>query len=147
MDLSDIHSTCWIILLLYVWHYLGKNTFLRFMNKWQIPKWYIFKGRTRTSSPGTPTLYENIFGFVFVIFDCITHMYYNCSQHAMCIICFLFSTLTTKTKGRVCVKGHQNNPQTPKNYTAPQVLKFLDPPLILYTCMMIERIWYYYSNE
>ena len=30
-DLSDIMSTCQIILLLYVWHKLGRNTFLRFI--------------------------------------------------------------------------------------------------------------------
>ena len=29
-DLSDVMSTCQIILSLYVLHYLGKNTFLRF---------------------------------------------------------------------------------------------------------------------
>ena len=32
-------------------------------------------------------------------FDCITRIYFNCSQHAMFIICNLFPILTTKTYG------------------------------------------------
>ena len=37
--------------------------------------------------------------------------------------------LTTKIY-RVRVKGHQNDPQTPRILPRPLVLKFLDPPLV-----------------
>ena len=37
-----------------------------------------------------------------------------CSQHAMFTMCILFTTLTTKHRIHVCVKGHQNNLQTSK---------------------------------
>ena len=63
-----------------------------------------------TADPGpayrarTPLFYI-IFGFVFVKFDCITRILFNCT------ICILSSYLTTRTY-RVRVKGHQNNSQT-----------------------------------
>ena len=69
------------------------------------------------ADPGLPaqwlrtTFFQNFFDFVFVKFDCITLIYFNCSQHAMFTICILCSTLTAKHQNiaRVCVKGHQNN--------------------------------------
>ena len=42
------------------------------------------------------TFFQNFFNFVFVKFDCITLIYFNCSQHAMFSICILCSTLTAK---------------------------------------------------
>ena len=60
----------------------------------------LFKGGSRTGTLGAlPSLY-----------DCITHIYFNCSQHAMITICILSSTLITKHW--VYVKEHLNNSQT-----------------------------------
>ena len=58
------------------------------------------------------TLFENVLGLFFVNFDCITRIYFNCSEHAMFTIRILFTTLIIKTF--VYVKGHQNNPHTPR---------------------------------
>ena len=75
--------------------------------------------------------FEIFQGFVFVNFDCITRIYFNCIHHTMFTICTQFSTLTTKHK--VCVKGASKQISDAKNSTAPgtrpPVLKFLDPPL------------------
>ena len=50
---------------------------------------------------------------------------------------YLFYSLLSLQKHRVCVKGHQNALRPKKNYTAPglrpPVLKFLDPPLHITT--------------
>ena len=70
-----------------------------------------------TRRPPPLPLFKFIFEFVFVTFDCITRIYFNCSHHKMFRICPLFSTLTTKH--RVCVKGASKQTSDPKNSTAP----------------------------
>ena len=78
-------------------------------------------------------LFENIFGFIFVNFNGLIRIYFNClSQRAICTECILFFELTEWC--RVCVKGHWNNSQTPRISTVsglrPLVLNVLDPPLL-----------------
>ena len=46
-------------------------------------------------------------GFLVGNFDCITRIYFDCSQHAMFTICILFTTLTKK-KNTFDMKGHSN---------------------------------------
>ena len=58
---------------------------------------------------------EKFDGFVFVNFDCINALYYNCSQNAMFTIRILFPTLTTKTFG-IC-EGTSKQSPNPKNST------------------------------
>ena len=50
---------------------------------------------------------------VFFYFDCVSRIYFNCSRQTMFTICILFPIFTIKNR-RVCVKGHQNKPQTLK---------------------------------
>ena len=80
-----------------------------------------------------PPCLKFFWGFVFVNFDCITRIYFNCSHHTMFTKCTLFSTLTTPAS--------KQTPRTQEFYcagTAPPILKFLDPPLV---CSMFNRKW------
>ena len=58
-----------------------------------------------------------------------THMYFNCSQHAMFTICIFFSILTSKRLG-ICEGTPKQSPDHKHSTAAgprPPVLKFLDP--------------------
>ena len=95
-------------------------------------KYFIYQRRIQHQRRARTPLFDFFFwGGVFVNFDYITLILSNCSHHTMFTICTLFSSLTAKH--RVCVKGHQNKPKTPRilprRDRAPRVLKFLDPPL------------------
>ena len=82
------------------------------------------------ADPAPARLFEIIWGFVFLNFDFITRIYFNCSHYSLLTISILFSTLTTKY--RVCMKEESKQASDPKNSTPgprPPVLKFLDPPL------------------
>ena len=63
----------------------------------------LFTSARGGSSTGARSLFEIFDWFVFVIFDCITCVYFNCSHQTVFTICSLFSIITTKH--RVCVKG------------------------------------------
>ena len=65
-------------------------------------------------------LFENIFGFVFVNFDCITRiLYFNGSKDEMCT-CILFPTLTKKayTKVKGVLRGIKTVPRPQEFYRA-----------------------------
>ena len=87
---------------------------------------------------GTP-IFRIFWGVVFVNFNCIICIYFNCSHHTMFTIFTLFSTLTTKHRLRV--KGASKQTPDPNNSTMPRlrspVLKFLDSPL---TSMFQKKI-------
>ena len=76
-------------------------------------------------------LFENFSWCIFEIFDSKTRI--NFIVINMQCLQYVLYSLRSLQKHRICVKGHQNNLQTYKNYTAtgprPPVLKFLDPPL------------------
>ena len=75
------------------------------------------RGGSSTGAPGARSLFEFFNWFVFVIFDCVTRVYFNCSHQTGFTICTLFSIITTKH--RVCVKKHQNKPSDPEGFTEP----------------------------
>ena len=100
-------------------------------------------------TPGAPPtlLFEIFWGFVFVNFDSITRIYFNCTimlflQYVLC------SLLSLQNIGYVW-RGHKNKSQTLGNLPhrdrrpPPPFLKFPDPPLmttcniIMFTCVMI----------
>ena len=62
-------------------------------------------------------------GLFFINFDCITRIYFHCSQHTVLAICNLFSTVTNKHRVRVKVSSKQT-PDPKNSGTAP----YLDPP-------------------
>ena len=62
-------------------------------------------------------LCSETFWVCIVNFDCITHIYFNCSQHAMCTIHILFSALTTKTG--VCEEASKQSPDPKTRITIP----------------------------
>ena len=85
-------------------------------------------GPARRAPPPPPV--EIYLGFIFVNFDCFTRIKFNYSYHTL--FTKLYHSLLSQKKHRVCVKGHQIKPQTPRILgPRPPVLKFLDPPLIL----------------
>lgn len=73
---------------------------------------------SRTSAPG-------VLPFGFVLFLILTAIHaYTLTVVSMLCLQYLFHSLRLLQKYRVCVKGHLNNPQTPRN-----PLKILDPSL------------------
>ena len=84
--------------------------------------WVILRIRPQKPKPHITTqrriqdrrapLFKIYLGFIFVNFDCITRIKFNYSYHTLFTIFISFSTLTKKHK--VCVKGHQIKPQTPR---------------------------------
>ena len=71
------------------------------------------KGGSKTNAPppSLPPRVETFWGFLY--FDCVSRIYFNTSRQTMFTICILFPIFTFKNR-RVCVKGHQNKPQTLK---------------------------------
>ena len=57
------------------------------------------KGETGSARKAHAPRFEKKLGFVFVNFDYKTRIYFDFSQHTMFTICFLFTTLATKTEG------------------------------------------------
>ena len=80
-----------------------------------------FRGGSRTDTHQTPTsLFENIFGVVFVNFDCITSIFFNCSKHAMCTIPGMYFILKFNYKTIGCVlRGNKTIPRPPEFYPPP----------------------------
>ena len=78
--------------------------------------------------------FEIFFWFVFVKFDCIIGIWFKPLVVNIKYVQYVFDSLIFLQEYRACVKRKQNNPQTPKNSSAPgprpPVLNFLDPPLI-----------------
>ena len=107
--------------------------------------------------PGAPPGLKKKLGFVFFVnFDCITRIYFDLSQHTMCIlftiqyiytIQYVFYLLLLLQKHRVCVKGHKK-PHRPQSSTAPvlhpPVLKFPNPPL---QKIPLRRIYSYFMLD
>ena len=98
-----------------------------------------FKHAKADPGPAHRRLFRNFWRVVFVNFNCIICIYFNCSHHTMFTIFTLFSTLTTKHRLRV--KGASKQTPDPNNSTMPRlrspVLKFLDSPL---TSMFQKKI-------
>ena len=72
----------------------------------------IFMDIYRTGAP-PPHPVENCGGGVFVNFDFIKCIYFHCILHAM--FTYVFYSLLSLQKHKVCLKEHQNNLQTPRN--------------------------------
>ena len=57
------------------------------------------KGRSRNSAPDAHPCLK--YFWVFIIFYCITNIFFNCRHHEICPISILFSTLNHQTVGYV----------------------------------------------
>ena len=103
--------------------------------------WLIQNSLSAKADPGPAhraraPLFEHFWEFVFENFDCITRIFFSCSQHTMFTICISFSTLATITY--ILCEGASKQSPDPTNSTAPgprpPVLKFLDQPLRSMLC-------------
>ena len=74
--------------------------------------------RARAPPPPSTPVWK-YFSFVFIILNCKRRIFFNCSQHAMCTICILFSILTTKAYTYSMREGTSKQSPDPKNHTAP----------------------------
>ena len=61
---------------------------------------------------GPPPAPKRFNRFVFAMFDYITHMYFDFSQHV--VFKYVFYYLLALQNHRLFVKGNENNPQTPR---------------------------------
>ena len=71
---------------------------------------YEVKGRSRAGALGQRPLLENFKGCIFENYESITRT--NFIEINMQCLQYLFYSLLSLQKHRVCVKGHQNNLQT-----------------------------------
>ena len=91
------------------------------------------KGGSRTGAPGARPLFKNIFGFVFVslFWRHNTHLYFILVNVQCVKYVFFFLNSNYKNIGFVW-RSITTIPRPQEIYlarTAPQILKFLDPPL------------------
>ena len=97
-------------------------------------------GGSSAGAPGARTLSECFYG-------CIIETRINFILINMQCLQYVFYSLLSLQKHRVCVKGHQNNLQTSKIIPCPQVLKFLDPPQHAYLShQLLCKIFFFWID-
>ena len=105
------------------------------------------KGGSSTGAPGARPLFEIYIEGLFVTFDCITRIHFNCHtiQTSHIVYNMYFDIYSHyKTQG-MCEGGIKTNLRPKEFYragTAPPILKFLDPPL-----HPIQQLQQYDSKE
>ena len=117
------------------WIPLYEYVVLSEWNSWTKPVWNSYPESSNCTSFRfcrtnlNVTSFEN-FQYFDLMFDCITRIFLNCSQYAMCTICTFYSNY--KSIGYVwgCIKTIPRSQESYRAGTAHPVLKFLNPPLL-----------------